>query len=68
MCPAYVESKQALLNTTELTWQQCSVPSGWQPTNGLTSPPVDLYDWDRDAERVLVVVGGGDAGMSFVLR
>ena len=42
-CPAYVESEQALLNTTEVTQQQCSVSFGWQPTNDLTSLPVDLW-------------------------
>ena len=35
-CPAYVESEQALLNTTEVTQQQCSVSFGWQAINGLT--------------------------------
>ena len=40
-CPAYVESEQALLNTTKVTRQQCSVSFGWQPTNDLTSPPAD---------------------------
>ena len=49
-CPAYVQSEQALLNTTEVTQQQCSVSFGWQPTNDLTSPPVDLWGWGRDAE------------------
>ena len=29
-CPAYVETEQALLRTTEVTRQQCSVSSGWQ--------------------------------------
>ena len=28
-CPAYVESEQALLNTTELTQHQCRVSFGW---------------------------------------
>ena len=42
-CPAYVQSKQALLNTTEVTRQQCNVSFGWQPTNDLMSPPVDLW-------------------------
>ena len=34
----YVESEKALLNTTEVTQQQCSVSFGWQPTNDLMSP------------------------------
>ena len=42
-CPAYVESDQALLNPNEVTRQQCSVSFGWQPTNDLTSLPVDLW-------------------------
>ena len=42
-CPAYVESEPALLSTTEVTRQQCSVSFGWQPTNYLTSPPVDFW-------------------------
>ena len=33
-CPAHVQSEQALLSTTEVTWHQCSVSFGWQP-----SPP-----------------------------
>ena len=57
-CPAYVESEQALLNTTEVTQQQCSVSFGWQPTNDLTSLPVDLWGWGRDAEWALGVAGG----------
>ena len=43
LCPAYVESEPALLNTTELTRQECSVSFGRQPTNDLTSPPVVLW-------------------------
>ena len=35
-CPVYAESKRPLLNTTEVTLQQCRVSSGWQPTNSLT--------------------------------
>ena len=60
-CPAYVESEQALLNTTEVTQQQCSVSFGWQPTNDLTSPPGDLWGRGRDAEWALGVAaeGGG---------
>ena len=49
----YVQSEQALLNTSEVTQQQCSVSFGWQPTIYLTSP-VDL----------LGVAGGRDAGTS----
>ena len=32
-CPAYVQSEQALLNTTKVIQQQCSVSFGGQPTN-----------------------------------
>ena len=42
-CPAYAESEPALLNTTAVTRQQCSVSFRRQPTNDLTSPPVDLW-------------------------
>ena len=49
-CPAYVQSEQALLSTTEVTWQQCSVFFGWQPTNDLMSLPVDLWGWGHDAK------------------
>ena len=49
-CPAYVESEQALLNSTEVTQQQCSVSFGWQPTNDLMSLPVDLWGRGHDAE------------------
>ena len=63
-CPAYVESEQALMNTTEGTWQQCSVSFGWQPTNNLTSLPVNIRGWGCNAESVLGVAVGRDAGMS----
>ena len=56
-CPAYAESEQALLNTTEVTRQQCSVSFGWLPTNDLTSLSVDLWGagpWCGD-----VVTSGG---------
>ena len=49
-CPACVQSEQALLNTTKVTQQQCSVSLGWQPTNDLTSLPVDLWGRGHDAE------------------
>ena len=50
-CPACLQSEQALLDvTTGVTRQQCSVFFGWQPTNDLTSPPVDFWRQDRDAE------------------
>ena len=49
-CPVYVQSEQASLNTTELTQQQCSISFEWQRTNDLTSPPVDLWGRDRNAE------------------
>ena len=38
------ECDQVLLNTTEVTRQQCSVSFGWQPTNDLTSPHADLWE------------------------
>ena len=57
-CPAYVPSEQAVLNTTEVTRQQCSVSLGWQPTNDLTSPPVDLSGRGRDAQWILGVAVG----------
>ena len=63
-CPAYVQSEQALLNSTKVTQQQCSVFFGWQPTNNLTSLPVDLWGQGRDAEWVLGVAKGGDARTS----
>ena len=63
-CLAYVEWKQALLNTTEVTRQQYSISFRWQPTNHLTSPPVDLWGQGRDAELVLGVARGRDAGTS----
>ena len=49
-CPGYAESEQASLNTTEVTWQQCSVSFRRQPTNDLKSPPVDFWGWGHDAE------------------
>ena len=55
----YVQSRQALLNTTKVTRQQCSVSFRWQPTNGLTSP-LDLWGWGCNAERALGVAGGGE--------
>ena len=58
-------SVHALLNTTEVTQQQCSVSFEWQPTNDLTSPPpVDL--WGRAAMRnePWVWPKVGDAGTS----
>ena len=58
-CPAYVQSEQALLNTTEVTQQQCSVSFGWQPTNDLTSPPVDLWGRGHNVEWALGVAEGG---------
>ena len=58
-CPAYAQSEQALLNTTEVTWEQCNVSFGRQPTNDLTSPPVDLWGRGRDAEWALGVAEGG---------
>ena len=32
----YVKSEQALLNTTEVTGQQCNVSFGWHATSDLT--------------------------------
>ena len=55
-CPACVESEQALLNTNKVTRQQCNVSFGWQPTNDLTSPPVDLWGRGRDTEWILVMM------------
>ena len=63
-CPAYVESEPALLNTTNVTRQQCSVSFGWQPTNDLTSLPVDPWGRGGAAEWVLGVAGSKDAGTS----
>ena len=64
-CPTYLQSEQALLNVTAgVTRQQCSVSFGWQPTNDLTSLPVDLWRLGRDAESVLGVSGGKDVGTS----
>ena len=57
-----VESEQTLLNTTEVTLQQCSVLIRWQPTNDLTSP-VDLWGQRHNAIS-LGVAGGRNAGMS----
>ena len=42
-----------------MTQQQCRVSFGWQPTNDLTSLPVDLWGRGRDAERALGVAEGG---------
>ena len=47
---AHVKSEQALLKTTEVIWQQCSVSFEWQPTNDLRSPPVDLWGRGCDVE------------------
>ena len=47
-----------------MTRQQYSFSFRWQPTNDLTSPPVDLWGQGRDAELVLGVAGGRDAGTS----
>ena len=63
-CPAYVQSEQPLPNTTEMARQQCSVSFGWQPTNDLTSLPVDLWGRGHDVEWVLGVAGSRDAGTS----
>ena len=57
-------TEQALLNTTEVTQQQCSVSFGWQPTNDLTSLPVDLWGRGRDADEPWVWPEVGDAGTS----
>ena len=65
-CPAYVQSEQAPLSTTEVTWQQCSVSFVWQPTNDLMSLPADLWGWGHDAKWALGVAGGRDARMSSV--
>ena len=59
----YAEPEQALMNTTEVTQQQCIVSFGWQPTNNLTSP-VDLWQQGHDAELVLDMAGAGGAGTS----
>ena len=58
-CPAYVQSEQALVNTTEVTRWQCSVSFGWQPTNDPTSPPVDL--WGVPGGSAMDVAGGGES-------
>ena len=47
-----------------MTRQQRSVSFRWQPTNDLTSPPVDLWRQGRDVELVLGVARGRDAGTS----
>ena len=47
-----------------MTQQLYSVSFRWQLTSDLTSPPVDLWGWGHDAESVVGVVGGRDAGMS----
>jgi len=52
------------VNTSEVTQQQCCVSFGWQPTNDLTSLPVDLCGRGYDAELVLGVAEGRDAGTS----
>ena len=52
----YGESEPPLLNTTNVTRQQCSVSFRRQPTNDLTSPPVDLWGRGRNKECALGVV------------
>ena len=52
----YVESEQALLS--KVTWQECSVfLLGWQPTNDLISPPVELGQQGGEIEQVRSEVG-----------
>ena len=55
-CPVYVESEQALLNTTEVTGQQCNVSFGWHPTSDLTYV----------SQEVEVGIPGWAAGMGVV--
>ena len=44
--------------------QQCSISFGWQPTNDLSSLPVDLWGQGRDADWATGVAGSRDAGTS----
>lgn len=52
-----LKQKQALMNTTEVTGQQCGVSFGGYTTEDLTFPLVDLWRQGLDGEWFLDVAG-----------